>query len=164
MDGAALYRSFGGEKGHLATADGYTVPSSPGVHVYTHQTGSDGVKRRFGDWFDWVYQQALTDAAGRAQWDECRKQALDLALERVFVRPAGASGLSFAGGDACGDPADDDASLVLDLGRFGMARDGKFDDYAGGYGDMFRPWQTDAVAGVGLRPATADRLKTIRIR
>ena len=160
MDGAALDRSFGGEKGHLATADGYTVPSSPGVHVYTHQTGSDGVKRRFGDWFDWVYQQALTDAARRAQWDECRKQALDLAPERVFVRPAGAGGLSFAG-TACdpGAPGDSE-DWVLDLSRFGMANDNKkFGDYAGGYGDMFRPWQTDAADGVGLRPATADGLK-----
>ena len=155
MDGAALDRSFGGEDGWLAAADNYTVPSSQGVHVYTHQKGSDGVTRRFGDWFDWVYQQAVSQSVGRSQWERCRTAAvggLDGGAERALVRPAGSGGLSFAS---------DDCDDVLDLGRFGMEHYGKFDDYAGGYGDMFRPWQTDADAGVGLRPATADGLKDI---
>lgn len=149
-----LDSSFGGGDGHLAMADAYTVPSSDGLHIYAHQKGSDGKTRRFGDWFDWVYQQAIEDAAGRAQWSDCRGQVLDLGVERAFLRPLDKDdGLSFAG-TAC-DPGAPGGSedWVLDLSRFAMADDDKdFGDYAGGYGDMFRPCRKDNEADVGLRP------------
>ena len=144
-------RSFGGGDGHLATDAGWTQPSGDGFHAYTHQEGSDGEERRFGDWFDWVYQEALRNAAGRAQWQTCSNW-LELGVERAFVRPTDGEGLLFAE-DACapGSPTGSD-DWVVDLSRYAMADDDKdFGDYAGGYGDMTRPWRKDAKTGE-LRP------------
>lgn len=144
-------RSFGGGDGHLATDSGWTQPSSDDFHAYTHQEGSDRKERRFGDWFDWVYQEAITASAGRAQWETC-SDWLERGAERAFVRPTDGEGLLFAE-DACapGSPTGSD-DWVVDLSRYAMADDDKdFGDYAGGYGDMTRPWRQDAKTGE-LRP------------